>query len=161
LDKEYWKKIYAGKWEEGVNRGKKIISFVEPDGFEFEAHGFLAESTEYSKESPIEKGIPDYKVKDTNVLLETTGTKHARLPNDVWIRNDKFEYAENHPDSDCWLGHIIEEPELVRFMKLENKEKYPIKVKQIRGVDERFRIIPDGDPALKTLDEFKSHLKSK
>jgi len=161
LDTEYWKKKYAGKWEEGKARGEKIISLVEEDGIKIESHGFLAESTEYSKESPNEKGIPDYKVKDTNVLLETTGTKHARPPNDVWIRDDKFEYAENHPESDCWVGHIIEEPELVRFIKLENKEKYPIEVRQIRGVDERFRIIPDGNSALKTLDEFKSHLKSK
>lgn len=161
MDKEYWKKIYAGRWKEGIDRAKKIISLVESDGYEIEPHGFLAESIDYSKESPKEKGIPDYKVKDTNILLETTGTKYARPPNDVWIRDDKFEYAEKHLESDCWVGHIIEDPELVRFMKLENKEKYPIEVRRIRGVDERFRIIPDNDPALKTSDEFKSYLKSK
>jgi len=162
LDKEYWKKLYKDDWPAGSRRVKKIGELLESCGFNVEPYGFMPDSSEYSKESPKEKGIPDLKISlsKLDVLLEVTGTIRSRGIDDVWIRDDKFEYAENHPDQDCWVGHILEDSNLIRFMKLENKTKYPLREIQLK-VMEKYRVVPDGDSVLKTPEEFKSYLKSK
>ncbi len=163
MDKEYWKKLYQGKWEDGKRRAEKIINLIETWGFSVEGFGFLPDSTEYQKESPDEKGKPDWKIiimQDRFILLETTGTVRSRGKNDVWLRNDKFEFAENHPEEECWAGHIIEESNIIRFMKIENKEKYSFEEREIRGAIERFRIIPENSLLLISPEQFKKYLQS-
>jgi len=164
IDKEFWKKRYnKGQWEDGARRSNTIIDLIRSWGFECEEYGFLATSTEYVKESPKERGKPDWKIKineNKSILLETTGTKQARGKNDVWIRNDKFEFAENHIDLECWAGHIIEDIRLIRFLKLEGKDRFPLEEREIRRTIEHFRIIPDGDSSLISQNDFKEYIES-
>jgi hypothetical protein len=162
-DSEFWKRHYKDKWKEGNQRSKKIIDLINSWGFRSEEFGFLATSEEYVKESPDEKGKPDWKIivnQEKNIFLETTGTIKSRGKDDVWIRNDKFEFAENHPELECWAGHIIEDKGLIRFLKLEKKERFPLEERIIRDTTERFRIIPDGNHSLLSIDDFKTYLES-
>jgi len=164
IDNQFWKKAYIGRWEEGLKRSRIIIDKIQSWGFTTEEYGFLATSIEYNTNVPKEKGKPDWKIiiipDKRFILLETTGTARSRPPDDVWIRNDKFEFAENHKDLDCWIGHIVENKNLIRFLKLENKEKFPFEKREIRGIIEKFRIIPENDSGLLSLEDFNKYLES-
>ena len=158
-----WKKAYNNRWKDGKLRAEKIIGLLPYHLYNIKPYGFLTDSIEYSKEYPTENGIPDYQVTILNnnfkFLLETTGTKSSRENVDVWVRNDKFEFAERHQETECWLGHIIEDENLVRFFKLETKEDFNLENKIIRGIKEKFRIIPSSSQKLLNPNEFLEHLQ--
>lgn len=164
MDKEYWKKLYKNKWADGARRAKVIASLIESWGFKVEPYGFLPTSTQYVKTSPDEKGKPDWMIivvpDKYYIPLETTGTAYSRGLDDVWIRNDKFEFAERHGELECWAGHIVESKKLVRFIKLVNKEKFPLETRVIRGIEETYRIIPEDASELIDEDDFKLYLES-
>jgi hypothetical protein len=162
LDTEYWKRIYQSKWPDGKRRAETVKGLIENWGFKVEPFGFEPTSTQYYKNSPDEKGIPDWQIIVTNEIkipLEVTGTKVSRGTDDVWIRNDKFEYAENHPEMECWVAHALESKGLIRFIKLENKEKYPLQKISI-AVVETYRVIPEEATTLLSAKEFKKYLQS-
>ncbi len=158
-----WKKAYNNKWLEGKERAEKIIGVIPKELYKVEPYGFLADSTEYSSEHPKERGIPDYKLtilsNNYNMLIETTGTKQSRGNNDLWVRDDKFQYAENHKEIQCWIGHMIEETNLIRFFLLEQREQFNLKNQIIRGNTETFRIIPSNSTKLLNPYEFLEHLE--
>lgn len=163
IDNEYWKRLYKEKFADGVRRAKFIAELIGDWEYEVKPYGFLPESSEYTKESPDEKGKPDFEIlvsKDRSVFLETTGTKHSRGADDVWVRPDKFDFAKRHEDLDCWVGHIIEDSHQIRFMKLQNKEKYSIIHPVIGGVTETYCLIPDRSPELIDPDHFEEYLIS-
>ncbi len=159
-----WKKLYREKWPDGKRRAEKILSIFPVHKFKIEPFGFMTDSIEYSDKHPDEPGIPDYKItilkNDYSFLLETTGTQYPQKndPRFLWIRNDKFEYAENHKNLDCWLAHIIESYNLIGFFKLENKEKYVYQEKFIRGIRENFRIIRYNNEKVLYPREFLDYL---
>jgi len=158
-----WKSAYNGRWKDGKNRAEKIIDQLPHELYNIKPYGFLTNSIEYSKDYPTENGIPDYEVtilkNNFRFLLETTGTKSYRENIDVWVRNDKFEFAERHQEIECWVGHIIEDENLVRFFKLEAKEDFNLESRMIRGLEERFRIIPSSSKKLLNSNEFLDHLE--
>jgi len=130
MDSEYWKRIYQNKWSDGKRRAELVKGLIEIWGFTVDPFGFVPTSTEYFTKSPDEKGKPDWQIIVTDKIkipLEVTGTKYSRGADDIWIRNDKFEYAENHPELECWVAHVLENKELIRYVKLESKEKFPLR----------------------------------
>lgn len=163
-DREFWKRIYRNKFPHGQRRARAIAELIRSWGFSFEEFGFLADSVEYDPSSPDEKGKPDWKIwiapNRKFILLETTGTEYSRAPHDLWIRNDKFEFAERHPDFECWAGHIVESKKLIRFIKLENKEKYPLQYRAIEGNQEKFRIIPENISEVLSEEQFRIYINS-
>ncbi len=130
-----------------------------------EAFGFQALSEEYTPESPEEKGDPDLKIASVEIYIEVTGPDKAiGIKDDLWIRWDKFIYAENHPEKEIWVAHILESSgDLIRFLKLGPgvKEKYKVTTPIIRGTKETFRSIPANDKDLFTLDKFCLLIKGK
>lgn len=162
-DPEFWKKLYKGKWADGIRRLQKIGELVQSFGYQIEENGFLPNSVQYSKESPKEKGEPDLKITkncNTICLLETTGTVKM-VGTDIWIRPDKFEYAEKHPEIDCWVGHIEESTNTIRFIKLENKDRFPTVNPTIRGVKETYKAIPISSSAIISSTDFNKYLNQK
>jgi hypothetical protein len=163
MDKEYWKKIYQPKWTNGKRRAETIKTLIELWDFKVEPFGFLPTSTDYVKNSPDEKGKPDWLIIVTDkckIPLEVTGTKYSRGADDIWIRNDKFEYAEKHQELECWVGHVLESKELVRFIKFENKDKYPLENREINGNMETYRIIPEDETSITSAENFEKYLNS-
>lgn len=164
-DKEFWKKKYAHSWENATKRVHKVIDALKAKGIKAEPHGFLATSKEYSKESPEEKGAPDLIIPSVEVFVEVTGPDKAVSKDaDLWIRWDKFKYAENHPEKEIWVAHILEsENDLIRFLKLGKgvKERYEeIKIR-IRGAQETYRSIPAGYSNLFSFEKFCNYIKAK
>jgi len=163
-DKEYWKKKYAHSWGNAARRVKKVISALGDEDIEAEEHGFLATSTEYSKESPKEKGAPDLIISSVEIFVEVTGPDKAMdKDEDLWIRWDKFEYAENHPKQEVWVAHILESADdLIRFLKLGPgvKENYTEITPTIRGAVERYRAVPANDASLFSFKKFCAHVKA-
>ena len=162
-DPEYWKKLYEGKWEAGSRRVKTVGELIQSYGYEVDTHGFMADSDIYSKDSPVEKGIPDLEVtknKKRICLLEVTGTEKMS-GSGIWVRPDKFEYAANHTEDDCWLGHIEESSGLIRFLKLEKPDQYETIYPTIRGTRETYKTIPEDSPNLIEPEKFKEYLDLK
>lgn len=155
-DNEYWKKHYCGFWEDGKRRTEKIGSLVESFGFNVTSFGFLPKSTEYSSSSPEQLGIPDLIVSTEKFdicLLEVTGTKKV-IGDDIWIRPDKFEFARKNQNLPCWLGYIEESTNYVRFIKLENSDRFKTINPVIRGITETYKSIPKDSSLLLKLDDF-------
>ena len=71
IDNEYWKRLYKEKFADGVRRAKFIAELIGDWEYEVKPYGFLPESSEYTKESPDEKGKPDFEIlvsKDRSVF---------------------------------------------------------------------------------------------
>lgn len=83
----------------------------------------------------------------------------SRGEDDVWIRPDKFDFAKRHADLDCWIGHIVEDFPLIRFMKLQNKEQYKI-IRHVLIVTETYCVIPNRSKELIGPDQFEEYLIS-
>lgn len=163
IDKEFWKKIYEPSWPNAVKRVQKVIDALKLQGILAEAHGFLSLSAEYTPESPSEKGSPDLKISSTEIYVEVTGPdKPLNSEDDLWIRWDKFEYAENHPEKEIWIAHILEsESNMIRFLKLGRgvKERYSEIHPRIKGPMETYRSIPANDANLLSLTQFCEYIK--
>jgi hypothetical protein len=162
MDTEYWKRIYQNKWSDGKRRAEIVKELIEIWGFKVEPFGFHPTSTEYFKISPDEKGKPDLQIivnDGIKLPLEVTGTKASRGEDDIWIRNDKFEYAEKHPKLECWVAHVLENKELIRFIKLVNKDKFPLRKIQI-SVMETYRVIPESATEIVSAENFEKYLNS-
>ena len=164
IDREFWKKKYAHTWKNAKRRVLKVIEVLEDRGIKAKPCGFFATSTEYVKESPEEKGEPDLIIPSVENFVEVTGPdKPVSKEADLWIREDKFEYAENHPEKEIWVAHILEsEDNLIRFLRLggEAKERYTLIHPTIRGTPETYRSIPADDPNLYSLKRFCGHIKN-
>jgi hypothetical protein len=168
-DKEFWKKRYGASWPNAVRRVEKVINAFKSKGIKAVPHGFLPLSTEYVKESPEEKGDPDLKIltcKETKeIYVEVTGPDIAiSKTDDLWIRWDKFIYAENHPEKEIWVVHILEsEDDLMRVLKLGSgiKERYELIHPTIRGTVESYRSIPVDDPNVFSFGNFCKYLQKK
>lgn len=121
-------------------------------------------SIEYDTRSPDERWVPDFQIvtkEDIHIPLEVTGTKQSRGKDDVWLRDDKFEFVENHQTLDCWAAYVLENKNLTRFLRLEKKERFTLTKIPIGGVTETYRLIPEDSEALLTPLSFKDYLTKK
>jgi hypothetical protein len=159
-----WKKIYGPDWPSGKRKVQKVIDALGAHDIKAEAHGFMPLSTEYTPENPLEKGAPDLKIVSVEIYVEVTGPNIPMSPQvGLWIRWDKFKYAEDHPEKEIWVAHILEsENDLIRFLKLGSgvKERYEEIHPTPRQVIETYRTVPANDPHLFSLAQFCDYIKT-
>lgn len=165
----FWKQSYQDKWKNEKVRIEKVAELIK--GIDANALvkivGFGADTVVLIKEHPDEKGKPDidvmHKMKPEITLLkvEVTGTERMR-GDDFWVRPDKLEYAENHPDEDVWIILHFSEPQVIFvFIQPVKGKKYERHSINIRGAGEIFCIFNNGDEEVKSLEFFANHLKAK
>lgn len=165
----FWKQAYQEVWKNEKVRIEKVAKLIESidEKALVKIVGFGAASEVLIKDHPDEKGKPDidvaHKLKPEITLLkiEVTGTERMRGA-DYWVRPDKIEYAENHPDEDVWIILHFSEPETI-FICIQpiKGKKYERHKITIREAEEIFCIFKKGDAELKTLIEFSENLKTR
>ena len=165
----YWKEAYKEVWKKEKVRIEKVVKLIESidDNAMVAIVGFGAASDMLIKAHPDEKGKPDIDLlhkhapKTTILKIEVTGTERMR-GSDYWIRPDKIEYAENHPDEDVWIIlHYSEPTEVFKFIQPIKGKAYNRTEITIKGAGEIFCIFQEGDTELKTKEEFSAYLKNK
>ncbi|WP_177735096.1 hypothetical protein [Flavobacterium inviolabile] len=164
----FWKKAYGeDAWEKEKVRLNKIKDIIESidDRLQVKIVGFGADSNKIIKEHAEEKGVPDLDVvlksnpSEVIMKVEVTGTEVMR-GEDYWVRPDKLEYSENHPEQNVWTAlHYAKPNELVRFLKHTEGKKYETVTKEIKGADEIYSVFNDGDDEVFDFDSFKEEVK--
>ena len=162
-----FKNAYAGSWEKEKERleyvEKWLSKYIKYE-LEIIQSGFGASSTEYIEEHPEEKGEPDLTVKvsglnDPILFLEVSGTDFMR-GTDYWLRKDKVEYIQNHPEKDIWVALVYLKDKKIIWLKIDSK-KYQVMEKIINGITEYYVVFEDGDFEIKSSSEFKSYIEQK
>lgn len=165
----YWKNAYKDVWKNEKVRIEKVVKLIKSidDNAMVAIVGFGADSDMLINAHPDEKGKPDIDVlhkhdpKSTILKIEVTGTERMR-GTDYWVRPDKIEYAENHPDEDVWIIlHYSEPTEIFKFIQPIKGKAYVRTEITIKGAGEIFCVFQEGDAELKTLEDFSAHLKIK
>lgn len=165
----FWKQAYQDVWKDEKVRIEKVAKLIEriDEQALVKIVGFGADTEMLIKEHPDEKGKPDIAVMHrlkpgiTLLKVEVTGTERMRGA-DYWVRPDKIEYAENHPDEDVWIIlHFSLPEEIFIFIQPVKGKKYERQEKVIRGAGEIFCIFKDGDEELKSQEQFSGHLTKK
>lgn len=169
LENFHWKNAYNKEsWEKEKIRLNKVVNLIENIDIRFKANivGFGASTTEYIKEHPDEPGSPDIEVvlNDTGVIIifvEVSGTEFMRGES-YWIRKDKIEFIQNHPEKDIWvILHYSNIEEKFIFIKADLKKTYAVSSKTIKQATEYYVEFYPNSPELKSFQEFKSYLKNK
>ena len=140
-----WKEAYKDTWTISTAREERVREILQQRGFTVFPFGFYAFSTEYTEEHPSEAGKPDMLVlSNPPILVEVTGTNHLSPYADIWIREDKILYANNHPSCKVWLAHVIDDLDLIRFINLSaiSPEEYSRINPTIRGNQEEYVAVP-------------------
>jgi len=162
VNKEFWKERYKDKWEDGNRREKMAVDLFEKFGIKLEPYGFEALSKEYNKNSPEERGKPDFyaDIHGEKIYFEVTGTDSPKTKekDDLWVRPDKAEYVKKHKIK-AYCVHILDKLGIIRFVKMDIVSESPIKEIPIRGTIETFHTIK-ADKAL-SISQFKEELKIK
>jgi hypothetical protein len=162
-----FKDLYEDKWGEEKIRIDYIKKWFETyiPNLEIEKDGFGADTNEFIEGHPQESGGPDLKLtlRGTDsivIFLEVTGTKYKQ-GDDYWIRPDKIQYMQNHPEKDIWFAlHYLDQKHIIWIKPLLDK-KYHYVVKNIKGADEHFVIFNTGDEEIKTSKTFKDYVDNK
>ena len=132
-DREFYKKKYQGTWIDGNKREELVKNFLEGLGLKVQGIGFMVMSTEYTSDSPEEKNIPDFSIRNGSgeeIKVEVTGTNYMSLEEKIWISKGKIDYAKKHKDIDkVYVAHVISEKKLLRFVDVTN-----IEVNQLEGI---------------------------
>ena len=169
LENFHWKNAYNKEsWEKEKVRLNKVVNLIENIDTRLKANivGFGADTTEYIKEHPEEQGSPDIEVvlNDTGVIIifvEVSGTEFMRGES-YWIRKDKIEFIQNHPEKDIWvILHYSNIDEKFVFIKADLKKTYIVSSKTIKQATEYYVEFYPNSPELKSFQEFKSYLKNK
>lgn len=169
LENFHWKNAYNKEsWEKEKIRLNKVVNLIENIDTRLKANivGFGADTTEYIKEHPEEPGSPDIEVvlNDTGVIIifvEVSGTETMRGES-YWIRKDKIEFIQNHPDKDIWvILHYAMPKEKFVFIKADLEKKYAVSLKTIKQATEYYIEFYPNSPELKSFQEFESYLKNK
>ena len=158
-NKESWEKekkrlLYVSKWI------KKYIPFVE-----VRITGFGADTTDFIAKHPAEKGKPDMQIFLENtetivLLLEVTGTEYKK-GDDFWVRPDKIEYIQTHPEQDIWIAlHYLEDKKIIWIKPIIDK-KYTYVEKNLKGAIEYYVIFTKNSPEVKTSKYFKDYIDQK
>lgn len=95
------------------------------------------------------------------IRLEVTGTSSPRVrPRDpLWILEGKARYAEDHPDEDVYIVHVLDAPDLgkplVRAIRAAGlTARYPVEVKRPYGAPERYVVVPAHAPEVLREEVF-------
>jgi hypothetical protein len=164
-EKFFWKKQYGkDSWEKEKIRLnyvskwiKKYISFVD-----VKTTGFGANSTDFIAEHPKEKGEPDLQIvlentKTVVLSLEVTGTERKR-GNGYWVRPDKIDYIQKHPEKDIWIAlHYADDKKIIWIKPFMDKQ-YTYVEKNLKGAIEYFVVFNDKSPEVHTSQEFKDYI---
>ena len=127
-----------------------------------EPYGFETLSTDYKKESPKEKGKPDFytEILGEKIYFEVTGTDATNIKekDDLWVRPDKAEYVKKH-GLKAYCIHILDRLKIIRFIKMDVVSKSPIIHPSIRGTQETYHSVKPEDAL--SVAQFKEKLKIK
>lgn len=166
----YWKLSYGETaWKKEKFRIDKVKNVIETidEQLLVKVVGFGADTDQLIEKHPDEKGKPDLDIstKETpgTVLLkvEVTGTERLRGTG-YWVRPDKLEYAESHPEEDVWIVlHYAEPQELFVFIKPIPGKVYERHTIEIFEAGEIMCIFNEGEKELKSHEEFSQYVKTK
>jgi hypothetical protein len=168
-EKFFWKNQYKDSWDKEKVRIEKVSQLIKSfsEQFRLEKTGFGADSNELIEEHPDEPGAPDVSVFNRNnkliMYLEVTGTEYMRNPDKpiYWIRPDKIQYCQSHPEKNIWIIlHFAKPSQKFVFVKINPLKTYRYEVENIKGADEHYSPFSDADTEVKTMDEFRQHLIS-
>jgi hypothetical protein len=113
---EAFKQKYKDQWGLAKKRQQIVMDFLREQGFEVWVTGLMADSEEYTPETATEAGIPDLMARKEGmeVFIEVTGQPKA--PRTMWIRPDKIQYADKHPDKEVWLAFVVDQDRSIWFL---------------------------------------------
>jgi hypothetical protein len=163
----FWKKAYGEKaWKEEKERLQRVAGWVKRylPFVQVTPVGFGAASTELIPEHSSEKGSPDLSLSHKGrevIALEVSGTDIQR-GQDFWVRPDKLEYAQNHPERDVWIVlHYRKPRERFIWIKPNLSKEYEYQEKEIREAVERYVVFDDTSEEVKSSEEFSKYVKQK
>lgn len=94
-------------------------------------------------------------------MVEVTGTDTMRGTT-YWVRPDKIEYANQHPDEDVWIClHFNKPTEKFVFIRPDPAKTYSVTEKKIRGSTEHYVEFSDSSDDVYGVDDFFRHLLEK
>lgn len=162
-----FKNVYQNSWEEEKVRINYVKSWLNKylPSLEVVISGFGADSNEFIKSHPSEKGEPDITLRlketDTIVLfLEVTGTKHKQ-GDDYWVRPDKIDYIQKHQEKDVWIALHYADDKKIIWLKIVQNKKYIYVEKKIKNVIEHYVLFDDNSEEVKSSQEFKAYVENK
>lgn len=104
----------------------------------------------------------------TAIRLEVTGTDspHVPLQAPLWILEGKARYAEEHPDEEIYIVHVLDTPRLKRpiIRALPARGllgRYPVEVKRPYGAPERYLVVPVTAPEIMREEVFLRLLEAR
>lgn len=172
FEKFVWKKLYGPEsWEKEkirINKVKELIENINPD-FKVNIVGFGANSEEILLYHPEESGSPDLKVTHREndkelFLVEVTGTERMREieKSEYWVRPDKLNYIEKHPEKDIWIIlHYSKPKEKFVFIKPIKHKEYTSEKEEIRSAKEKYVKFTDESEEFREKEEFSAELLKK
>ncbi len=81
---------------------------------------------------------------------------------DIWIRPDKFEFAQSHSCLDIFIAHYVNNEDLLRFVSTKNVNNLPEPEEVvIRGNKEIYIKLPHNHELVISLDKFVKYLEQK
>lgn len=102
------------------------------------------------------------------IRLEVTGTDSPNVPLQapLWILEGKARYAEEHPDEEIYIVHVLDTPRLkrpiIRAMRAKGLiGRYPVEVKRPYGAPERYLVVPVTAPEIMREEVFLRLLKER
>jgi hypothetical protein len=166
----HWKLQYqaAGAWDKEKTRLLAVTRTIEQldPRVTTIATGFGAHTTALIPYHPAEAGSPDIEVRLRNtgevvLLVEVTGTEQMRGTS-FWVRPDKLDYANAHPERDIWIAfHYAQPTELLMIYKPSPGTSHEIREHTIRYSVERY-VELDGDaPGMVSIATFGTYLRAK
>jgi hypothetical protein len=163
----FWKQSYGEEaWKKEKVRINKVKDLIESIDTRLvvKVTGFGADSIKMMEEHSTEKGSPDLEVSTIDkrgalIKVEVTGTERLRGAG-YWVRPDKLEFAENHPNEDVWIVlHYAEPKELFVFIKPVAGRKYERHAIKIRSAGEIMCVFNEGDAELHSQATFCHHVR--
>lgn len=151
-------------WEKEKVRLDAVSGLIRTarDDIEVKETGFGAGQIEFLAMHPEESGSPDltlYKNSEACMYVEVTGTENKR-GTDYWIRPDKIEYFQNHPEKNIWIVLYFNNEDQYVFIKPDMNKNYSFEEKEIRGAIEHYVLFDDASPEVKTRDMFISEIQA-
>lgn len=169
LETHFWKHSYGkAAWEKEKIRLDRVRDLLEwaDERAEVVISGFGANSTEFIAGHLEQSGTPDIEVKFkghniTVLLVEVSGTEYRR-GSDYWVRPDKLQYAQDHPDQDVWIIlHYAKPREKFVIIKPKQDAIYTAREVTIRGAVEYYVVFTDSSDEITSLNAFKGYLNDR
>lgn len=168
LENFHWKIKYGkDSWDKEEVRIDRVIAMINyfNDQLEVKVSGFGAKSNQLIEFHPSEQGKPDLEIfsDDKNktkpiIYIEVTGTEALR-GSDYWVRPDKLEYCQKHPEQNVWvILHYAKPKEKFVFIKPILKKEYQHEVETINGSKEHYVKFDDNSEEVKSSKFFYNHL---